>query len=108
MSSLPPEEQTAERKLRAASVFLAVIVVALFSPAFSSQFTNWDDPVLVTENPLIRSLSWTNIKAIFSFSSIQEFKHYIPLVLLSYSVEHAIAGLNPSIFHSTNVSCKFY
>lgn len=86
--------------------YAAIIVIAalvVFAPLFNSDFVNWDDTGLVQENPLIRDLSWSNIKAMFALSSIQEFKHYLPLVLLSYAVEYQLAGLNPAVFHATNV-----
>lgn len=87
--------------------YAAIIVIAallVFAPVLSGDFVNWDDTGLVQENPLIRGLSWSNIKAMFALSSIQEFKHYIPLVLLSYAVEYQLAGLNPAVFHATNVA----
>lgn len=87
----------------AASVLILIVVLVAFSPAFSNQFTNWDDPAYVTGNPLIRSLDWSSIASMFSFASIAEFHHYVPLVLVSYAIEYHFAGLNPAVFHGTNV-----
>jgi protein O-mannosyl-transferase len=86
--------------------YSAIIVVAallVFAPLFRSEFVNWDDPGLVTENPLIRELSWNSVKAMFDLASTQQFKHYVPLVLLSYAIEYQLGGLNPAVFHATNV-----
>ena len=92
------------RELIGYGVILVVVTLVVFAPLFGSDFVNWDDPGLVTENPLIRDLSWSNIKAMFDFASTQQFKHYLPLVLLSYAIEYQFAGLNPTVFHTTNVA----
>ena len=91
------------RELVGYSAVIIVAALVVFSPLFTSQFVNWDDPNLVSDNPLIRDLSWANIKAMFDLGSSQQFKHYLPLVLVSYAIEYQLAGLNPSVFHATNV-----
>ena len=85
------------------AAIIAFTALLVFGPVFGGDFVNWDDTALVQENPLIRDLSWSNIKAMFALSSIQEFKHYLPLVLLSYALEYQLAGLDPAVFHATNV-----
>jgi tetratricopeptide (TPR) repeat protein len=82
---------------------IIVVTLVVFAPLFGAEFINWDDTGLVVENPLIRDLSWSNIKAMFDLSSTQHFKHYLPIVLLSYALEFQLAGLNPAVFHTTNV-----
>ena len=57
------------------------ITFLTFSNLLSAHFTNWDDNVFVTENPLIKDLSWGNIKYIFTNFYKEDFLH--PLVLLS-------------------------
>ena len=88
-------------QLIGASLVLFLVVLVAFSPSFSSQFVNWGDPVYVTENPLIRTLDWSSVATIFG--TIPQFHQYVPLVLLSYSIEYQFAGLNPAVFHGTNV-----
>jgi len=95
--------QETRNRLTGASALVILVTFITFSPVFTAGFTNWDDPVLVTENRLIRSLNAENISAMFSFDSLREFRHYIPLVLLSFAVEYQIAGLEPALYHSTNV-----
>ncbi|GJQ21357.1 MAG: O-GlcNAc transferase [Bacteroidia bacterium] len=90
-------------RLTGASVLIVLVTLITFSPVFTAGFTNWDDPVLVTENRLIRSLSAENVSAMFSINSLQEFRHYIPLVLFSFAVEYQIAGLEPALYHTTNI-----
>lgn len=79
---------------------LAVITFILYWPVKGFEFTNWDDQVYVTENSLILGLTGDNIRRIFSEYLMG---NYHPLVLLSYAIEYEIDGLNPGIFHFTNV-----
>ena len=102
-SNLWSRLQQSTRELIGYSAIIVAVALVVFAPLFSSAFVNWDDPGLVTENPLILDLSSGNIKAMFDLGSIQQFKHYLPLVLLSYAVEYQLAGLNPAVFHATNV-----
>ncbi|MFA5162795.1 MAG: tetratricopeptide repeat protein [Elusimicrobiales bacterium] len=79
---------------------LAGICVLAFLPVLSNNFLNWDDPVYLTNNPVIRSLSLQNICGIFT-----EFHAglYKPLVLLSFALEYHFFGLNPIVYHSVNL-----
>lgn len=85
----------------AISVFcIVVITLFAFLPSLKNGFTGWDDDLLVTENSAIRDLSWHNIKTIFtSFYT----GAYIPLTMLSYSLEYHFFKLNPRVYHTTNL-----
>ncbi|MDQ7825820.1 MAG: tetratricopeptide repeat protein [Candidatus Eremiobacteraeota bacterium] len=83
-----------------ALLLLVLVNFIAFSPSLGNGFINWDDEFLVTENPLIRDLSLKNITALFTPMAGQ---HYIPMILLSFSVEHHFFGLNPFYYHLTNV-----
>jgi tetratricopeptide (TPR) repeat protein len=72
-----------------------------FVSASQFQFTNWDDQFLVTQNPLIRSFSLPHLVGIFTSFSVN---HYHPLVTLSYAVEYALTGLQPSVYHCSNIA----
>ena len=85
----------------AASVGLVAAATLLsFLSSLDNDFVNWDDTVFVTQNSLIRDLSWNNVKEIFSAPVI---KSYDPLVPLSFSLDYALWGLNPFGYHATNV-----
>lgn len=62
-------------------------------------FTNWDDPTYVKDNPGIRSLENESINRMFS-----EFVsgNYHPLTILSLAVDYKRGGLNPEVYHQTN------
>ena len=81
-------------------LFILPAVFLAFSPIFSNGFTNWDDPDLIIENPLIRSLSFENIRAIFTTFY---FGNYQPLHLLSYAIEYQFWGLNPLGYHAVSL-----
>jgi tetratricopeptide (TPR) repeat protein len=79
---------------------VAALTFVSFIPALTNGFTHWDDNIYVTDNPLIASLSWGNLKAIFTTS---HYGVYVPLTMVSYSLEYAVFGKNPAAFHTTNV-----
>jgi tetratricopeptide (TPR) repeat protein len=62
-------------------------------------FTNWDDPMLVVENPAIRSLAPSNIVSIFTPSS----KSFQPIRVLSYAIDYAIWKDRAFGYHLVNV-----
>lgn len=82
-------------------LLLAILIAITFSPFLSNGFTHWDDSVHLTENPLIHSLSLTNIGKIFM--TVRPHTIYIPLVTISFAIEHKIWGMNPFGYHATNL-----
>lgn len=80
-------------------IIIAAILLA-YSTAFKNGITNWDDGVYITDNPLIKSLSWDNIKAIFSTNVAS---NYHPLTILTYAIEYSFWEANPLIYHLVNV-----
>ena len=81
-------------------ILLTYITVFAFYPAITADFINLDDFVMVTENPDITSLSFSNIKHIFS--SFQ-YKLYHPLVTISYAIEYCFCKLDPYLYHIDNI-----
>ncbi|MBI3331412.1 hypothetical protein HYZ99_00445, partial [Candidatus Peregrinibacteria bacterium] len=75
---------------------LAVITVGVYSAVFTHGFVDWDDPTLITQNPYVTEFS----PKIFS---TYDPELYVPLTLLTYQIEHAIAGLKPFLFHLDNL-----
>jgi tetratricopeptide (TPR) repeat protein len=92
-------EKTVERVLPTAIIVISALLVYARTVGFDF-ITTWDDNRYVYENPLIRSLTWANVKAIFSTSILGT---YGPLHLLSYMLDHAIWGLNPAGYHLHNI-----
>lgn len=81
------------------AVLIASTAAIVFFPSLFNDFVGWDDPLYVTENEVIRGISAKNIIAMFTGSFGNS---YCPFVILSYSIEYQIAGLNPFLYHFTN------
>ncbi len=86
-------------------VFAGALIVAATAAVYSLVpgfgFTNWDDDFYVLGNPLVRSLTWSKLGAVFT---TEELGNYHPLTMLSYVVEHQFFGLDPRFFHLTNLA----
>jgi tetratricopeptide (TPR) repeat protein len=81
-------------------LILIVLTVPLYYSSLFFDFVGWDDPYYVTNNPLIQSLAWPNIKRIFT-SFIMG--NYQPLTVFTLALDFKRGGLNPFVFHQTNV-----
>jgi protein O-mannosyl-transferase len=79
---------------------IVILTAIVYFRATQNDFTFWDDPSQVSENTDIRALTFENIKTMFS-------KYYVnmyqPLTTLSFAIEYHFAGLNPTVYHTTNV-----
>ena len=81
-------------------IFIAAITLIVFFPSLRNAFTNWDDDIYVTNNPDIRGFTPANVGKVFSSSYAS---NYQPLTMLTYMAEYSIGGLNPAVFHGTNL-----
>ncbi len=81
-------------------LFICLITFTAYAPVLQNDFTNWDDPVYVVDNPVIRSVNWANIKHIFSSFVLS---NYHPVTMVSYMLDHQIGGLGPGQYHLTNL-----
>jgi len=83
------------------TIYVLMAVMAIFwYPALLNGFTNWDDHVYLTDNPMIKDFSLQGIANIFTGFLMG---NYHPLVPLSFMLEYKIAGMNPFIYHFNNV-----
>jgi protein O-mannosyl-transferase len=82
-----------------ALVFLAV--GAIYARALRYDLLlYWDDNLYVTDNSHIRSLAPANVKLLFT--SFYVF-NYQPLTMLTYALEHQLAGGQASVYHATSI-----
>ncbi len=83
----------------------------LYKPVISYQFTNWDDPAYVLENPQVKQLNSKNAAYLFANPSAS---NYHPLTMISLGVDYHSASdgknlsrntesLTAEPFHRTNV-----
>lgn len=78
------------------AALVAVTFIAFF-PSLQNGFTNWDDPVYVTENSFLFNANWG---ALFSEPISL---NYHPLTMLSLAINYQISGLEPFGYHLTNL-----
>lgn len=81
---------------------LAAAGILAHAPALRNGFTNLDDPQILLENPDVRGLSGAHLLRLFG-TSYGGLGGYTPLVLASYAIEYRFFGLNPRVFHATNL-----
>jgi len=77
-----------------------LLTVVLYAGAMRNGFTHWDDDLYVTANSLITELSIDSVTRAFT---TKVDANYLPLTLLTFMVEYAIVGLDPWLYHLTNV-----
>lgn len=91
-------------------IFLLLLITGVsYLPMFGNTFTNWDDDFYVINNKLITGPDW---QGIFSQPVVA---NYHPLTIISYSINYALTGLNPSsyllfnyLLHLINTLLVFY
>ncbi len=92
----------AEGKTRAFAyaAVLAALCTALYAGSLRYPFLNWDDYNLITMNPYITELTWSNIADIFTPGVVGA---YQPLRTLTYALDYSFWGLDPTGYHATNL-----
>lgn len=108
--NIPPKKAAAlplEKSNDSANIFIyggvaVLLTIFCFLNALKGGFTNWDDVQYVTENNLIRSLSWDNIKTIFTTPSVMG--NYHPLAVLSLAIDYHFNKLEPHGYHLTSIA----
>ena len=81
-------------------VCIVLITLALYFPSLKNGFVNLDDPMLVYENSAVQTLSLKTIGYVFTSYDPEL---YIPLTFVSYQIEYALFGANPTAFHLTSL-----
>lgn len=79
---------------------ILLLTLATYAIALRHDFVTWDDDLLIIRNPAVRQFSFAALRQMFS---TYDPELYIPLTLLSFNIEHALFGLNPMVFHATNI-----
>ncbi len=102
-------DNTSSRRFDKLPIILSIAIIAgmllaSYWPCFNSGLTNWDDDKYITDNPLIKSISWENISAIFTTLYIGA---YTPVPLLSFMIEYRVSGLSPLLYHLINLLFHF-
>ena len=82
----------------AAAVF--VVSVALYAVTIRYELLDWDDRTYILRNPWLTGLSAANLRGIFTRPY---FNNYLPLHILSYSVDRWVGGGEPWAYHLGSV-----
>jgi tetratricopeptide (TPR) repeat protein len=83
---------------------LAAATFIAFWPSLFNGFSNWDDGLLVVSNPFVTGLTLQNFPDLLT-SMIG--KTYVPLTVLSFSIEHFFFKLSPLFYHLDNLILHF-
>jgi tetratricopeptide (TPR) repeat protein len=79
---------------------IVLLTIAVYSSSINNGFVNWDDDKNVYENFAIRDFSKESVKSWFTKPLIGM---YTPLVYASYAIDFKLGGLDPRIYHLTNL-----
>lgn len=79
---------------------IVAIVAVIYLQTLSFDFTNFDDPYYIYENPLMVQ-SWGD-KLVAAFTSVP-FASWIPITWVSYFVDYTFSGMEPWGYHFTNM-----
>jgi tetratricopeptide (TPR) repeat protein len=80
---------------------LAIATVALFSRTFGFDFIHYDDPEYVFRNDYVQQgLNAQTVRYAFTSRALS---HWHPLTWLSFMLDAELFGIEPRVFHRTNV-----
>lgn len=82
-------------------VAIALLTLLFFLPSLPNGFVNWDDHEYVIENPWIREINATNLRAI---ATQARGANYHPLVFLTHLIEYQFWGLWAPGYHAVNLA----
>jgi len=93
-----------DKKQLGVVILILVVVYICFSPALSlkKEFTNWDDPGYVMDQPLIKNLSKANINTLFK-PETQVMLNYHPLTMITLAINYHYSKLNVRPYIRTNL-----
>jgi protein O-mannosyl-transferase len=103
---LPAQKQvsllvSSEKRNTVVCLLLAVVTLAIYNPANSHPFVNYDDDRYVTENPHIRQgLTTATFK--WALTSTEQ-ANWHPLTWMSHALDCSLYRLNPAGHHFTSV-----
>ncbi|MGD8859867.1 MAG: hypothetical protein PVI30_07635 [Myxococcales bacterium] len=79
-------------------MLLAALTLGVYAGTWDHGFVNFDDDVAIVNLELIRELSWSHLPDFFEPAVRRGLPEYMPLKNLSYAVDYALFGLNPTGF----------
>jgi tetratricopeptide (TPR) repeat protein len=98
-ASAPADPNKRNITIAMAAVLVVVTFIA-FAPSLQNGFTNWDDDVLLTQNPQVRDASPS---ALIKLLRSKTASTYIPLTIISFAVQYHFVKLQPGPYHAANL-----
>jgi tetratricopeptide (TPR) repeat protein len=93
------ENSSREKKRDCLMILLVLIVTAIvFSGSLTLDWTNWDDDLLIYENPLVKEGTLKDI-----FTKPADYNTYNPLVIVSFALEWKVVKDKPFLYHLDNL-----
>lgn len=89
-----------------AAAVLAAVAWAYWG-VLGADFVGWDDGAYITGNYRVQQWGWEYFKDYFRMQpkwGPMPNAQYTPLVEATYAVEHRLAGLDPRVYHATNLA----
>jgi hypothetical protein len=84
-----------------APLVLTLLVFAVYAPVRHHGFINYDDPLYVSRNPMVKSgLTWMGVRWAFQTMPLD---NYFPLTLLSHMLDCQLFDIEPGPHHVVNV-----
>jgi len=82
-------------------LLIAVFVVLVYWPVTRFDFINFDDPVYISNNPIVRhGINWEGLKLAFT---VVYASNWHPLTWVSHMIDVNLFGIKPGMFHLVNV-----
>ena len=78
------------------AVGVALVTLAVFAPAIRNGFVEWDDQIVLTNNPHYRGLGWEQVRWMFSNVTMG---HYVPVTWLTHGLDYVLWGMDPAGYH---------
>lgn len=94
------ESASSARPARLAGALAVLLAALVYWPVLRNGFVNWDDGRVLFGEPHLRSLSWENVRWIFTHLHGDS---YHPLCLLLFSGLHHFWGLDPLPYHAASL-----
>ena len=80
---------------------LGILLLLVYGRSLGFGFVDWDDKLLIVENPIVHSFTPATIKEAFTSYDPEL---YIPLTLVGYQLDHLFVGLHPFLYHLENLA----
>ena len=89
------------RRMLPVFLLLTLVTTGVYGQVCTFDFINYDDPVYVTDNPVVQSgFTWKGLQ--WAFTTI-EVANWHPLTWFSHMLDVSLFGMNPGFHHLVNV-----